>query len=105
MKKYWSWPLAADRAFRHFRVRQTGKNSTGGTVGPDLSSIGATKEKRYLIDSVLEPSKDMAQGFIPMRITLNSGKVLLGAILSQSADGFELAMSDGNRAQNAASSS
>lgn len=72
-------------------------NSTGGAIGPDLSSIGATKEKRYLIDSVLEPSKDMAQGFIPMRITLNSGKVLLGAILSQSADGFELAMADGNR--------
>ena len=22
-----SWPLAADRAYRHFRVRQTGKNS------------------------------------------------------------------------------
>jgi len=72
-------------------------NSTGGTIGPDLSSIGATKEKRYLIDSVLEPSKDMAQGFIPMKITLKSGKVLFGAILSQSADGFELAMSDGNR--------
>ena len=24
-----SWPLAADRAYRHFRVRQTGKDSNG----------------------------------------------------------------------------
>ncbi|HYG73977.1 MAG TPA: PVC-type heme-binding CxxCH protein [Planctomycetota bacterium] len=72
-------------------------NHKGGNIGPDLSSIGATKERRYLIDSVLEPSKDMAQGFQPMKITYTSGKVAFGVILNETGDTFELATADAKR--------
>jgi hypothetical protein len=44
-----------------------------------------------------EPSKDLAQGFIPMKVQLKIGKTLFGVILSQSADGFDLVNADGNR--------
>gem|GEM_PF-1318705 len=72
-------------------------NAKGGNVGPDLSSIGATKEKRYLIDSVLDPSKDLAQGFQTMKIAMQNGKVVFGVILNQSPTSFELATAEGKR--------
>jgi len=72
-------------------------NGKGGNVGPDLSSIGATKDKRYLIDSVLEPSKDIGNGYQPMKVTLKTGKVMLGVILNETAEGFDLATADARR--------
>lgn len=72
-------------------------NHKGGNVGPDLSSIGATKDRKYLIDAVLEPSKEMAQGFQPMKITYTSGKVAFGVILNESVEGFELATAEAKR--------
>jgi putative membrane-bound dehydrogenase-like protein len=72
-------------------------NGKGGNVGPDLSSIGATKDKRYLIDSVLEPSKDIGNGYQPMKVTLKTGKVMFGVILNEAGEGFDLAMADAHR--------
>lgn len=39
-----SWPLTADRLYRHFRVRQTGPNSSGTyrLLLPDIELYGAT---------------------------------------------------------------
>jgi cytochrome c oxidase cbb3-type subunit III len=35
-------------------------NGKGGRLGPDLSGIGAARSIRYLVDSIRDPSKDLA---------------------------------------------
>lgn len=39
-------------------------NGRGGRLGPDLSTIGASRTVQYLIDSIREPSKDLAEGLM-----------------------------------------
>lgn len=41
-------------------------NGQGGELGPDLSKIGATRDKNYLRRAILEPSAEIAKGFAPM---------------------------------------
>jgi len=66
-------------------------------AGPDLSSIGALKDKRYLLDSILEPERDIASGFEPAKVTLHSGRRLYGPMFKRTAARFDLAMASGLR--------
>lgn len=38
----------------------------GGEIGPDLSKIGATRDKNYLRRAILDPNAEIAKGFAPM---------------------------------------
>ena len=38
---------------------------TGGQVGPNLSAIGAQRDRDYLRRAILEPNADISEGFIP----------------------------------------
>lgn len=38
----------------------------GGTVGPDLTSIGATKDEGYIRESILTPGAVIAEGYPPV---------------------------------------
>ncbi len=40
-------------------------NGEGGEVGPDLSKIGASRDRAYLRRAILEPNADIAEGFEP----------------------------------------
>ena len=35
----------------------------GGEVGPELSGIGARQTRTYLLESIVDPNKQIAQGF------------------------------------------
>ncbi len=37
----------------------------GGLIGPDLSSIGATRNRDYLRRAILDPNADITEGFVP----------------------------------------
>ncbi|HEX4000073.1 MAG TPA: PVC-type heme-binding CxxCH protein [Pirellulales bacterium] len=50
----------------------------GGQVAPDLSSIGASAPVDYLIESVLEPSAKIKDGFETTIVTTDSGRVFTG---------------------------
>jgi quinoprotein glucose dehydrogenase len=50
----------------------------GGEVGPDLSVIGATKSREYLLESILFPNKDIAAGYENFLVTLKSGNSFAG---------------------------
>jgi len=41
-------------------------NGQGGVLGPDLSKIGATRDKNYLRRAILDPNAEIAKGFAPM---------------------------------------
>ena len=60
-------------------------NGEGGEVGPDLSKIGAQKDRQYLLESILLPNKQIAQGFESVLVTLKEGATYAGVLKSEDA--------------------
>ena len=55
----------------------------GGVIGPNLVSIGASAPVDYLIESLLEPSKKIKEGYHTNLVTLENGDSYAGGILSE----------------------
>ena len=51
-----------------------------GEVGPDLSSIGIDKNRRYLLEAIVAPNKAIAKGFETAVLAMLDGKVIVGII-------------------------
>ncbi len=56
----------------------------GGEVGPDLSQIGGKFDRTHLIESLLDPSGEILQGYHATVLTTKSGRVLTGIVKSES---------------------
>ncbi len=66
----------------------------GGTVGPDLSDIGARYSKDDIIQSILYPSAKIFSGYEPVTIATNDGRVLGGIVKGETADAITLQDAD-----------
>lgn len=77
-------PAAGERVFFHpkgprcFACHKV--DGRGEAVGPDLSRIGAALDKNRLIESILEPSKEVAPAFVTWLFTMTDGKQHTGVI-------------------------
>lgn len=58
----------------------------GGVIGPDLVSIGSSAPVDYLIESLLEPSKKIKEGYHTTLVTTKKGDNFAGAIAREDAD-------------------
>ena len=58
-------------------------SGAGGKVGPDLVSIGSSAQVDYLVDSILDPNKNVKEGYQSVVVTTDQGKVLTGIKLRQ----------------------
>jgi putative heme-binding domain-containing protein len=58
-------------------------DGAGGWLAPDISSIGASSPVDYLINSVLDPNKDIKDGFDGYTVVTKSGDVYSGIKVSQ----------------------
>jgi putative heme-binding domain-containing protein len=56
----------------------------GGDVGPDLSDIGGKYERALLIESVLEPSRQIVEGYRPTIVATKDGRVFTGLVRAES---------------------
>ena len=56
---------------------------TGGNIGPDLSSIGAAAPVDYLIESLLNPSKKIKEGYRMTVIGTDDGHVYSGMVVRE----------------------
>jgi putative heme-binding domain-containing protein len=63
---------------------------SGGEVGPDLSNIGGKYAREHLIESVLEPSRQIVEGYRPTIVALEDGRVLTGLVKTETADRLTL---------------
>ncbi len=63
-------------------------------VGPELTHIGATKDREYLLESVVWPSKKIAEGFETVVLMLTNGDVAAGTFAGQDAAGVKLKVLD-----------
>jgi putative membrane-bound dehydrogenase-like protein len=55
----------------------------GGSIGPDLSAIGRATSREKLIESVLQPSKEIAPRYVSWNLSLRNGRVLTGLIVDE----------------------
>ena len=62
----------------------------GGNVGPDLTTIGAIRESRDLLEAVVLPSSSFARGFRPYLIVTTDGKTLTGVMTRESTEAITL---------------
>jgi quinoprotein glucose dehydrogenase len=63
----------------------------GGTVGPDLSLIGADRSRAALLESILYPNRQISPGYENVTVRTKSGRVLAGMVVSETATVVELA--------------
>ena len=62
----------------------------GGDAGPDLSAIGGKFDRPHLIESLLEPSRQIVEGFRSSIVSLKSGKVQTGVIKDRTGNTMTL---------------
>jgi quinoprotein glucose dehydrogenase len=67
----------------------------GGDVGPDLTGIGSKQKRDYLLESIVDPNKQIAQGFETAVLSLTNGKVVSGIIKSEDAKEVKLMTAEG----------
>ena len=61
-----------------------GQGSEGGMVGPELTRIGASKDRTYLLESIVFPNKHIAEGFQSVLVTTKDGTSFAGVVQSES---------------------
>ncbi len=59
---------------------------TGGSVGPDLSMIGKKASRENLIESILYPSKAIADQFVNWNVETKKGVTITGLIVEEAPD-------------------
>lgn len=62
----------------------------GGRIGPDLSTTGARRTTRDLLEAILFPDSSLARGFETFAVLTNDGRVHNGLILSETIDVIRL---------------
>ncbi len=84
-------PASGRRIFYHINSAGCYKchtvNGRGGRVGPDLSTIARTMNRKKLAESILEPSREIAPQFVNWTVVTTSGKVHNGLILEEDREG------------------
>jgi putative heme-binding domain-containing protein len=67
----------------------------GGSVGPDLLSLGASAPPDYILESMLRPEAKSKEGYVSLQVLTKAGDVLSGVRVRESAD--ELILRDALR--------
>jgi putative heme-binding domain-containing protein len=66
----------------------------GGNVGPDLTRIWDTQTIEKIMESLIEPSKEIKEGYQAYKATTKKGQTYIGLKISQNAD--EVVLRDAN---------
>ena len=67
----------------------------GGRIGPDLSLIGLKASRENLYDSILSPSKAIADQYLTQVITTTKGQTISGLLAEETADAVTLRDANG----------
>ncbi len=72
-------------------------HGSGGDVGPDLSQVGGKFDRTHLIESILDPSAEITQGFHATVLETKAGQVLTGIVKGESATALTLLDAEGKQ--------
>ncbi|MFO0966222.1 MAG: PVC-type heme-binding CxxCH protein [Gemmataceae bacterium] len=67
----------------------------GGDVGPDLSDVGKKYKRDYLLESIVDPNKQIAKGFETVVLNLLDGTVKSGVLKSEDKKEVRLVTPEG----------
>jgi len=65
-------------------------HSTGGEAGPNLDGIGKKHDRRYLLESIVHPSAQIAPGYGATLLTFNNGATLGGNLLEETPEHIDV---------------
>lgn len=66
------------------RCHRAGPGIDEGTVGPDLGGVGVTRDRAYLLESILLPNKVIAPGFETLLVTMKDEREYAGLLKEES---------------------
>ena len=81
-------PARGEKIYRRKAIACTschGMGSIGPEIGPNLAAVGTAAPVGYMVESILEPNKSIAEHFENMMITLTDGSVRMGVITFKSS--------------------
>jgi quinoprotein glucose dehydrogenase len=67
----------------------------GGEVGPDLNGIGSRQDRRYILESIVTPDRQIAKGFETLVVATADGRVHTGIVKEDTRDHIRLITPDG----------
>jgi putative heme-binding domain-containing protein len=70
---------------------------SGGTVGPDLTSVGLKYPREELTEAVLYPSAKILSGYEPVILATTDGRVLNGIVKGENPDSIEIEDAEAKR--------
>ncbi len=76
-------------------VRCHNAGGQGKQVGPVLTGIGQKQDQRYLLESILNPSASIADGFQTVSVETNEGDAYDGVIISEDSEELVLGVAAG----------
>jgi quinoprotein glucose dehydrogenase len=70
-------------------------NGEGGEVGPDLSHIGSREKREYILESIVDPNRQIAKGFETVVLETKAGRVHVGVLKSEDDNQVRLMTAEG----------
>ena len=70
-------------------------DGNGGEVGPDLSGIGLKRDRKYLMEAIVDPNKEIAEGFAQVKVQTDLGELHVGIVHSETDELLVLMDADG----------
>lgn len=70
---------------------------SGGNVGPNLAGIGKSKTPEYLLESILDPNKQIAEGFGTLIVVTDDGLQYQGLVQKEADNLIHMIDADGKR--------
>ena len=67
----------------------------GGEVGPALNGIGSRQDRRYLLESIVAPDRQIAKGFDTLVVATADGQVHTGIVKEDTPDHIRLITPEG----------
>ena len=86
---------SAVECVRCHKVKEPGGDLVGGEVGPELSTIGTRQTRTYLLESIVDPNKQIAQGFESVILATDDGNVHAGVLRGEDDKEIRLITTDG----------
>lgn len=78
--------------------------SGGGVVGPNLISTGGSSQPDYILESLLDPSAKLKEGFTTLTLLTDESEILNGIVIGRTNESLRLRLADGKEVQVAADS-
>jgi quinoprotein glucose dehydrogenase len=67
----------------------------GGEVGPELTNIGAKQNREYLLEALVAPNRQIAQGFETLVVAKTDGQIVAGILKSDDGESLQLLSPEG----------